>query len=135
MFKVASGTKFNQYYSGTVFVKLTCESEIHNNYQFQTGLNVDPIKFNPTGECNPGGFYFCALNQFYKWLTYNNVTCVNYRIVEIPDDATVYIEGDKFKVDKFILSDKKSIWYDENLCGIAVRQNGNFLKSYFFLEE
>jgi hypothetical protein len=57
-----TGTQFNEQYKDYKFVKLTSETENHNGFQFQTGLNVDHIKFNPMEECSPGGIYFTDYN-------------------------------------------------------------------------
>ena len=40
-----SGKEFNKKYEHTTFVKLTNKDEIHNDFQYITGLNVDTIMF------------------------------------------------------------------------------------------
>jgi len=30
----------------------------HNGLKYHEGLNVDPLPFNPSGDCKPGGIYF-----------------------------------------------------------------------------
>ena len=56
--RTLTGSQFNELYKDQKFVKLTNENECHNNFQYKDGLNVDTIKFNPTGLCQPGGLYF-----------------------------------------------------------------------------
>jgi hypothetical protein len=150
MSNLLAGHEFNKRFPSTVFVKLTNETELHNGFQFKTGLNVDIIKFDPTGECKKGGIYFCEYGKIAMWIRYNQTLCINYRIVTIPDDALVYIERDKYKADKMILSDKKDIRRDkdmhelldasaimplyfvidqtEEICKEAVKQNAHALR-------
>jgi hypothetical protein len=123
MSQLLSGSEFNKAYPTTVFVKLTNETELHNGFQFTTGLNIDTQKFNPIGECSAGGLYFCEYDKFPMWIEYNGTICVNYREVKIPDDAQVYIETNKFKADKFILSEGREIWNDEKLCVHALEKD------------
>ncbi len=40
------------------FFKLTTHNELHHGFQYTTGLNIDSLQFNPTGECSSGGLYF-----------------------------------------------------------------------------
>ena len=126
--KLLTGKDFNQHYQTNKFVKLTNELENHNNYQFKTGLNVDSIPFNPLGECQPGGIYFCSFKKIPMWLYYTNKPMVYVRLVTIPDDAFVWIEEDKFKADRMILSKRQKIadleeWKDESYCLEAVKQH------------
>ena len=123
------GQDFNQKYNGKKFIKLTNKLENHNGYQFQTGLNVDSIPFNPSGQCQPGGIYFCLSEKMLVWLNYALNQMVYARLVTIPDDAQIYIEGNKFKADKIILSERQEIgnleeWKDVCYCLEAVRRNG-----------
>ena len=128
--QVLSGKDFNRQYQGTKFVKLTNHRENHNGYQFQTGLNADSIPLNPQRGCQPGGIYFCEISKLILWLNYSLEvgTMVYVRSVTIPDDAQVYIEYNKFKADRMILSDRQQIvdleeWEDQQYCLEAVRQN------------
>lgn len=52
---------------GLVFLRFTCESEVHNGYQWRTGLNVDPLEFSYKTECGPGGLYFCEVVDAPQW--------------------------------------------------------------------
>jgi hypothetical protein len=128
MAKVLSGSEFNKQYPSTLFVKLTNETEIHNGFQFKTGLNIDVNKFNPIGECKFGGIYFCEIDKARLWFRYGYTICVNCRDVQIPDDAQVYIEYDKFKADKLILSSKTEIWSHNKLCQTIVAQEEESLQ-------
>lgn len=92
-------------------VKLTNETENHNGFQFQNGLNVDIVPFYPKGQCKRGGIYFIDADNINNWLSYNSNVgeMIHIRNVTIPDDARVYIKGEKFKADKIILGRKMII--------------------------
>ena len=98
------GKTFNGLVKHTLY-RVTNEEENHNDFQYNTGLNVDILKFQPSGECKAGGLYFFDRSQVTKYLDY--VDCGYWvRKVEIPDDALVYVENNKYKADKFVLHDK-----------------------------
>jgi hypothetical protein len=126
-----NGKDFNDKYYGKIFIKLTNETEIHNNFQFQNGLNIDTVKF----ACNDddGGIYFCEISYIGKWIWYSGKQMVYVRFVTIPDDAQVYVMNDKIKTDKMILSKKCTIndldyWRDKNFVIHAVNYNGHCLR-------
>jgi hypothetical protein len=85
--QVLSGKEFNRINGDRLLVKLTNQNENHNGFQFKTGLNVDNIPFNPSGECEPGGIYFCEESLMNAWLHYGGKhygvlqirTCANRR--------------------------------------------------------
>jgi hypothetical protein len=106
---VVSGKEFNRINLDKVFIKLTNESENHNGFKFETGLNQDTIPFNPKGRCKAGGIYFCEYEKMGRWLKYRGEQMIYYRYVRVPDDAKVYIEKDKYKTDKLILTERKEI--------------------------
>lgn len=130
--QILTGKKFKELNKGQRLVKLTNQTENHNGYKFNTGVNIDHIQFNPSKICSAGGFYFCTFLNFHKYLRYhsNNETkkCVNIRNVIIPDDAKVYIEEDKFKVDKFLLQDPIKIYEIPKTCKHVVRNNSIYLE-------
>ena len=111
------------------YVKLTNESCIHNGFEFKEGLNVDTLAFNPVKECLPGGLYFCRYKDFSKWIDYKENDIMKYMWdVEIPEGEKVVDLGDKLKAHKIILSNKRSIWDDNELCLEAVKQYGRALE-------
>jgi hypothetical protein len=128
-----SGEQFNKDYKDYKFVKLTNETENHNDFQFQTGLNIDRVKFNPVGSCSPGGIYFTDCNKYIRWLSYGGQSMYWIRDVHVPYDAQVYVEKNKFKADKIILDERRPIgelidWSDNDMCKIPVQKNGNALQ-------
>src|SRR5579872_544771 len=100
MGKEITGELFNQLFPNMIFIKLTNETENHNEFQFHDGLNIDDIPFYPIGECIPGGIYFTKLEKEWKWIKYRSEPMKYMRKVSIPNDARVYIERDKCKADK-----------------------------------
>jgi hypothetical protein len=64
LFTVIDGKTFNIINKNKKFVKLTNQTEIHNEYQFKDGLNIDTVKFNPQDKCKAGGFYFIEEKKF-----------------------------------------------------------------------
>src|SRR5579872_4720412 len=103
LFKVLTGKEFNTLFPNVEFVKLTNAKEKHNDFEFKDGLNTDTIVFNPNESCMPGGLYFTLKELAYRWIRYSTKFMKYMRKVTIPDDASVYIEDEKFKADKFIL--------------------------------
>jgi|SRR6185437_12849270 len=125
LFQVYSGEEFNLVTKGMVFIKLTNKSEIHNDYEFHDGLNIDIVPFNPTGECKRGGIYFTDESRIHIWEACHEY----YRIVTIPDNALVYAERDKWKANKIILSERREIKANKSYCTlIALRGDPEFLE-------
>lgn len=123
-----TGLDFNQKYEKYRFVKLTNYLENHNGFQFQTGLNIDSVGWNDSGECEGGGIYFCEVGKLSRWLNYSRNSMIYYRLVTIPYDALVWVERDKFKANRIILGERHQIsdleeWNDLSYCMEAVRQN------------
>jgi hypothetical protein len=123
---VLSGTEFKKLYPNTKFFKLTNSNEIHNNFQFSDGINIDYLKFVPQTKCS-GGLYFTEFNKIALWINYiDDITFI--REVEILDDSRVSIEDHKFKTDKFylkerILLSKFEFWNDVGFCVRSIQQN------------
>ena len=120
MHQTLTGAEFTKLHSDKKFVKLTTETENHNGFQFKTGLNIDTLQFSPVGECKAGGLYFCEYDEISQWYSYGDKHCIYYREVKLPDDASVYTEYDKYKTDKFILSERKKIWTDIKICEMII---------------
>ena len=91
----------------TTFYKFLNDRKLHSGFQYKLGLNVDTIKFNPSGSCEPGGLYFSDNENIAKFTIFgNNIACIT-----LLEDAQFYIdpEGDKYKTDKFYI---EAIIYD-----------------------
>ena len=111
------------------FVKLTNHSCNHNGMEYEDGLNEDILDFNPVNKCVAGGLYFCDVDSFGRWTYYGGEKMTYVWDVTIPADASVVVMANgKFKCNKFILSNKRSIWDNDQLCYRAVTTNGFALK-------
>ena len=89
------------------FYKILNENETHNDLKYKTGLNVDPVPFQPEGDCEPGGIYFSA-EDIFAFLDYG---CW-IREVTIPEGDEVYENPGtpkKFKAHRVILDKRKKI--------------------------
>ena len=89
------------------YYKITNQDEIHHGLHYKTGLNVDVLPFNPSGDCQNGGIYFSredilAFLHYGPWI----------RKVTIPKDAKIYENPGspkKWKADKIILGRRSKI--------------------------
>jgi hypothetical protein len=84
--------------------KLLNPNLVHFGVEYQEGLNVDPVPFNPNGDCEAGGLYFCHFDFIARWRQNLNWTYIAN--VTLPEDARVYVEpcGTKLKADRIELS-------------------------------
>ena len=89
------------------YYKITNETEVHRGLKYKTGLNIDPVPFNPSGDCTTGGIYFSRKDvliflDYGPWI----------RKVTFPKDAQVYKnpgKPEKWKADKVILGERTKI--------------------------
>lgn len=106
MTQLMTGEEFLLKYPNTTFYKLTNELENHNNFQYNDGVNVDCLPFNPKGECKLGGLYFTEYDKMPLWVEYRATQMYYIREVIILPDSKVYIEKDKIKADKLFLKSR-----------------------------
>lgn len=97
---VISGSLFNAVYINKKFYKFLNNDLQHNGFIYNVGLNVDTISFNPTSKCSSGGLYFCEEADCHIWW---NQFGTKMSEIEIPNDATICIEENKFKTNKLII--------------------------------
>ena len=99
-----SGADFNKYHkqNGTKFYKFLRNDLTHFDFKYQLGLNTDTKPFNPTNECSAGGLYFCQESDCQHHYRHYGTKLA---LIEIPDDARVYVEDHKFKSDKIIIKE------------------------------
>ena len=145
-----SGAEFNKIYKDTKLYKFLNDDLKHYDFEYRHGLNGDTKQFNPTSTCSEGGLYFCEKSKCYLyWDHYGE----KLAIIEIPDDARVYVEEDKFKTNKLVINKimdfcdvDDDFWMDilmhpdsgyvlkyvkkqtYDICKSAVQQNGRALK-------
>jgi hypothetical protein len=90
------------------YYKLLTVNRRHKDFTYQEGLNVDPVPFNPSGSCQPGGLYFTTLKHLPEWCCHKWPLIAD---VTLPPDARVYKEpcGSKWKADKLELSNIRTM--------------------------
>ena len=103
----------------------------HYLHTYFEGENVYKIPFNPTGTCKPGGMYF---TDYLNIPLYADTYGTLIADVTFPEDAKIYVETNKFKADKIIISNIRPLekfFSDFNYPNLhAVKLNGKILK-YF----
>ena len=103
------------------FYKITNEEEKHNGLQYKTGLNVDVLPWNPSGDCAPGGIYF-SREDILAFLGYGPWI----RRVTIPEGTEIYEnpgEPKKWKAHKVILGERRKI--DANVIKGLLEEGAN----------
>ena len=114
-----------------MFYKVLESNLNHHSFQFKEGLNVDSVPFNPFGDCGPGGLYFTDKINVLNWASQLSYTKV--ADVTVPDDARVIQGKNKWKADRLILSNIRSIEkfvleLTESELLQSVKQNGRSLQ-------
>ena len=117
-----TGKEFNGNYNQKFYKILNSNME-HYDHTYINGVNI-----------NNSGLYFTELNKLAIWLNHNpNLTYIVS--VEIPNDANVCVEKNKFKTNKIIVDlDTKckikdfELFNDVDFCFMCVKQNGLVLK-------
>ena len=99
---VISGADFNKEHDKIQFYKFLPNDLMFYNYQYELGLNSNELSFDSTGSYIKGGLYFCDKSKCHLfWKSYGT----KLALITIPNDATVYVEKDKFKSNKIIITD------------------------------
>lgn len=102
------GSNFNQ----IKFFKLCTDSDLIDGKQITTGLNTNPIKYNPDDNMGPsGGFEIVELGKLYEVLDPSKGHKF-YREVTVPTDANLIKLSSSYLIDKCILADLESIVLD-----------------------
>jgi len=97
-----TGAEFNERYQGIKMYKFMNNNLKHYGFQYGVGLNIDTTQFDPFTECR-GGLYFCEetkCHMYWRNFGYGE----KMASIEIPNDARVCIEHEKFKADRLIIT-------------------------------
>jgi len=89
------------------FYKILNKEETHNGLKYHDGLNEDPLPFNPSGDCEPGGIYFTR-EDILAFLSYGPWI----RQVTLPEGEPVYENPGspkKWKAKRVILGPRRKI--------------------------
>ena len=84
---------------GDKFYKVLASNLTHYDFTYKIGENIDHNEFDPGGSCMKGGLYFTNINNLLKFVMFGSYI----GLIEISDDAQVYVEEDKFKANKVTL--------------------------------
>jgi len=101
--------------------KILNEQERHHGVQYKTGLNRDPRRFSPSGDCEGGGMYF-AKEDILAFLNYGPWI----RQVTLLKQSQVYRNPGlpkKWKTDVFLLGERR--WIDLQVIRELVDQGAN----------
>jgi hypothetical protein len=102
------------------YIKLTTKDNTHNNFIYKEGLNADPIPLN-NKECEAGGLNFTDMDNWIKWIKYNNR--LMYWLWDCEPVGEIVSFDDKYKAQSIILSNPRCIWKDKTLQLEVVKQN------------
>ena len=106
----------------TKYFKILNQEEKHHDYQYQTGLNINSEPFNPSGDCEAGGFYITTIEHVVCFLGYG----CSIAEVELPENTKIYKNPGtpkKWKVDQLILLDRIPLTNSKNLELISYCKN------------
>ena len=89
------------------YYKILNEKETHHGLKYHDGLNVDPLPFNPSGDCESGGIYFSredilAFLYYGPWI----------RQITLPEGEPIYKNPGspkKWKAKRVILGPRRKI--------------------------
>ena len=101
LYKEYSGIEFNKIYKDIKLYKFMNDNLIQHNFKYELGLNIDNIQFNPN-RFTKGGLNFCDEQSCHLYFDWYGKTLA---LIEIPDDARIFVEEGKFKADKLIIKE------------------------------
>lgn len=86
-------------------IKLLHTNFTHHGFTYRTGLNVDPLRWNPHGSCEPGGLYYTVPEYACHWV---DPSMTHVADVTVPDDQPVWADDQspttKWKAPQLFLS-------------------------------
>lgn len=101
---VMTGVEFKKIFHNHISCKVVGLNE--RGFHYEVGPVVNDEEFYPSGNCSKGGLYFCDATEIGSyWEIYGR----NIAMLELPDDARVYIEESKCKTDRFVIQKILSI--------------------------
>ena len=92
-----------------MYFKITNKKEKHHGYQYYNGLNILKSKFQPEGNCVPGGLYFSDGEHICDFLEFG----IYIRQVTLPEDKKkfkmVKIGDTKWRANQIILGKRRDL--------------------------
>ncbi|ARF10012.1 hypothetical protein Indivirus_8_2 [Indivirus ILV1] len=134
-FTILQGEVFKELLGFFKFYKLTLDPEIEKNQLLKDGMNMIPLN-QRNGHCD-GGIVFNIQENLFKSAIGNTFKYKNIREVEIPNDATIFIDFNSLRSDKLFFKEKinlenSDIWNDINFCKETLMYDNaylNFIKN------
>lgn len=88
------------------FYKLLAADYTHRGFTYREGLNVNNQPWNAEPICSEGGLYFSSFKYLGRWFRADWPMIAD---VEVPDDAQMVKICDKYKADRVVLSNFRSV--------------------------
>jgi len=112
-------------YCNCMFYKITNQDEIHNGYQYQSGLNVLDKRFEPRGSCVSGGLYYTDLNNLHDFYCYG---CW-IREISIPGGTRMVQDpdGNKWRADRIILGRRYKLHSIKSFNYFGLKANEDYI--------
>lgn len=70
-----------------------CVGRNHGGFKYHVGLIEDPLPFNPTGGCGPGGLYFTDEFNLFSYIYFG----FQVAIIRVPQGTPVYLVPGNFQ--------------------------------------
>ena len=103
------------------FIKLTNAKCEHRGFKFTEGMNIDSRPFD---ESDVYGLHFCTYKNMGDWVFLKNEPMMYIWDITIPEGEKVVHMGNKLKSHRIILSNKRLIWDDHDMCLHIVKRDG-----------
>lgn len=93
-----------------IYFKFVMSDLSRNGLTYHLGRNVDPVEFNPTGSCRPGGIYFTDAQHIRGFVNYGTVIAILEPVGQSYEDP----QGGKWKAHevnilRFVKATRKDI--------------------------
>lgn len=75
----------------------------HYNYVWHEGVNIDPLPWNPSGDCEAGGLYFTTWEHLHHFISICEFSDDLVARVYLDDDEDVWQTHRKYKAHKVTL--------------------------------
>ena len=99
-----------EHLEGKIFLKFTNKEEMHNGYQWRTGLNKDHLKFRRSGPCGPGGLFFCELHDLYYWAGHSDAMWVRVVHPQLDGEGKQVLQlQNKWKAHSVVAEERRSL--------------------------
>jgi hypothetical protein len=113
------------------YIKVTNNDCVHDQIVYTDGLVEDVYPLDKSITRYRGGLTISGKDQWWKWVCNNNNGISPQEYIwdaEIPEGEEFVDMGDQFKSRRIIVSNKRCIWTDYDMCMWLVSKNGALLK-------